>query len=136
MESMKKKLNNLWQNEKSKRILGSASFLLVLAAVIFVIGWACPIYYTFGIPCPGCGMTRALVALLQGNISLSWQYAPMLILSLLWLLTWPLFKDKQKWIIIWAAMTGVCWMIRMVLFFPNDPMPINHGAFLMRILGI
>lgn len=29
----------------------------------------CPIHYYFGILCPGCGTTRALAALLHGNLS-------------------------------------------------------------------
>lgn len=28
----------------------------------------CPIHYLFGIYCPGCGVTRALKALINGNI--------------------------------------------------------------------
>ena len=29
-----------------------------------------------GIPCPGCGMTRACLAILQGEFSTAWRYHP------------------------------------------------------------
>jgi len=34
----------------------------------------CPVKKYLHIPCPGCGMQRSFVALLQGNIPLSVQY--------------------------------------------------------------
>ncbi|RLD68475.1 MAG: DUF2752 domain-containing protein [Bacteroidetes bacterium] len=39
----------------------------------------CPYIYFFGIECPGCGMQRALIELLKGNLVESIQYYPALI---------------------------------------------------------
>ena len=55
--------------------------LLILFYVIYVaIGklpiFNCWIYEKFGIYCPGCGCTRALVNLFQGNIIKSLYYNP------------------------------------------------------------
>jgi hypothetical protein len=45
----------------------------------------CPMASTFGIPCPGCGLTRATLALLHGNVRAALHFHP-----LVWLLS-PLF---------------------------------------------
>jgi hypothetical protein len=40
---------------------------------------ACPIYAYTHILCPGCGATRALAALLRGNLAAAWQYNPLFV---------------------------------------------------------
>ncbi len=37
----------------------------------------CPFFILFHLPCPGCGMTRSLLYLFQGNLALSFQYNPL-----------------------------------------------------------
>jgi len=47
--------------------------------------WSCPLLQTFGIPCPGCGLTRAALELLNGQwrAALSHHaFAPVLLLAL------------------------------------------------------
>ncbi len=39
----------------------------------------CPMYAILGIPCPGCGMTRATHALLEGRVAESLYYNPLAI---------------------------------------------------------
>jgi len=50
-----------------------------------VHGWQCPLLQTTGIPCPGCGLSRATVALLKGQWKLSLTlhaFAPILLAAL------------------------------------------------------
>lgn len=37
-------------------------------------GWPCPVRTTLGIPCPGCGLSRALAALVSGDWQTSLTY--------------------------------------------------------------
>ncbi|HXI24433.1 MAG TPA: DUF2752 domain-containing protein [Pyrinomonadaceae bacterium] len=47
-------------------ICGAALLQLILAFLNFP-SWPCPIFHTLGIPCPGCGMTRATLFLVRGE---------------------------------------------------------------------
>lgn len=37
----------------------------------------CPVAALTGTPCPGCGMTRAVVALARGDLSAAWRWHPL-----------------------------------------------------------
>lgn len=56
-------------------------FLAALVACAMALGWLpftiCPFANLFGQPCPGCGMTRAILALLRFDLSASSEYHPM-----------------------------------------------------------
>lgn len=44
--------------------------------------WECPFQMHTGKPCPGCGFTRATVALFQGDVRGAWQHHPFALLVL------------------------------------------------------
>lgn len=58
------------------RLLILALFCTVLI-VIVCLGLSCPIRSLTGIPCPGCGMTRAWKAALRLDIITAFRYHPM-----------------------------------------------------------
>lgn len=61
-----------------------ASLHIILVAS-GVPGWQCPLLQATGFPCPGCGLSRAVVALLKGNWKLSLTlhaFAPILLAAL------------------------------------------------------
>jgi hypothetical protein len=79
-------LSALWREKGlAWAVFGAASaqVALVLAGLP---GWLCPMKAATGIPCPGCGLTRAAAALFRGDLSASLRthaYAPLIVLALL-----------------------------------------------------
>ena len=66
-------------------IVGAA----VLHSGLTILGlpsWQCPVRYTLGVPCPGCGLSRATIALIHGDWETSLTYhafAPLFLIGLL-----------------------------------------------------
>ena len=52
-----------------------------------------------GIPCPGCGMTRAYLAILQGEFSTAWRYHPFsfLLIGLIILIVFQPEYTQETW---------------------------------------
>lgn len=53
----------------------------------------CPFYYITGIPCAGCGMTRAWISLLHLDIKKAYYYHPLFILPLIFIICFA-FKNR------------------------------------------
>ena len=54
----------------------TAAYLAVLA-IWRLLDWPCVFTYVVGLPCPGCGMTRALLAVLRLDFAAAFSYHPM-----------------------------------------------------------
>jgi hypothetical protein len=55
-------------------------FLLTLAGlVVWTETPLCPTAFFWGVPCPGCGLTRATLALLQGHFAQALAYHPLVL---------------------------------------------------------
>ena len=77
-------LTHLLSNRVLSFLLAAAGTGQVVAGVWHLPGMPCPVARLFGIPCPGCGASRACGALLRGH----WReafwlhaFAPMFLLS-------------------------------------------------------
>lgn len=91
MKALAKRYAHKWM------ILGLCA---ALVAVFALSGIGCPFYRIFGIPCPGCGMTRAFLACLRLDFAAAWRYHPM-VFSLPYLLAlfWKdgaVFPEKRR----------------------------------------
>jgi len=95
-------------------------------------GWQCPVRTVLGIPCPGCGLTRAMVLLLRGE----WQaalsthiFAPLFLaglalMAVVTVLPQPLHREairqiaaleRRMGIVTWALVgLVVYWSVRLV----------------------
>lgn len=68
-------------------IIGSA-VLIVCATLLGLHIWICPIQAAIGIPCPGCGLSRAMALLIQGDWQasvISHAFAPVFLLGFVFL---------------------------------------------------
>jgi len=64
-------------------LLGVVTLVIALLA-LGLPGWPCPVLQALGIPCPGCGLTRATLLLLRGDVRTSLTYhafAPVFLLG-------------------------------------------------------
>lgn len=95
-------------------LIGVAALQVWLTAMGFP-GWQCPIKSSLGISCPGCGLSSAIVLLIQGQ----WQtavsvhaFAPVfligsLILMVATVLPERFHRDSVRWIAWWERCTGI-----------------------------
>ena len=65
-------------------------FILLLSLVVIFFLYKCPFWIIFGIPCPGCGMTRAFKSLLTLDIAQAFQYHPLFFLVIILGIGWIL----------------------------------------------
>lgn len=82
-------------------------------ALLFALGITCPIKFATGISCPGCGMTRACLALLRLDLHAALHYHP-----LVWLLPVALavylFRAKLPPRVVKYATAAMCALFCMV----------------------
>lgn len=148
----------IWKDVKA--YLPTAGLVAVLwIGLTLVFGAMCPSVLIFGLPCPGCGMTRAAVSLFTGNWQEVMQYNPMVIfwlgavLTFLYLRYVKDFRSGRKgvdeaggsseravkfwWrmLIVLVLVTTAVFIIRMYLYFPGEaPLVYTPGNLLERLL--
>lgn len=50
---------------------------IAVSGIILLVFYHCPFLFFFGIPCPGCGMTRALMAAARLDFKAAFYYHPL-----------------------------------------------------------
>ncbi len=121
---------------------------LLLAVLILFLDLGCIFRKVTGIPCPGCGMTRAHLAALRLDFPSAFFYHP------LWFLPIPLaavqlffpggiFRER-KWnnalAVLLLILVLAVYAVRMVLYFPDTP-PMEYQAdslvgWLLTLFGV
>ena len=126
-------------------------FPLVFAAVFYLFTVItgsrslCFIYNLYGIPCPGCGLTRAYLQFFKGDVASAFYCHPLLLLPAIILIIF-IFKDhgifkkiywsKSFWIFT-VALFIIIWILRMIVLFPDkEPMNFNNSAFFPNIFRL
>lgn len=90
--------------------------------VLFVTG--CPLRAVTGIPCPGCGMTRAYLSLLRGDWQAAWQYHPLFWLVPAALLTLSIKKgplaSRKGRAVLWTAIAAAFILVYLIRLLCGD----------------
>lgn len=127
-------------NPKQKQLALIALLAVGVFGALILLGiYQCPVYGILGIPCPGCGMSRAAMAMLRGDIALAFAMNP----GLFWLILCggvvalsgvldifgckanTLYKNKWLYVAIFAGLILI-YVVRMAQLFPHTP-PMNYN---------
>lgn len=142
MEEMKKKMRDaipvIWMRMKQD-VRRHGAGVLAVVVMYFVMhalfGAFCPSVIVTGFPCPGCGMTRAVLYLLKGQFSRSWALNPAAGFWVLWAL-WFAFEryirgrkcKRLTWALAGIALFMITvYIVRMIRYFPDKPPYVYTG---------
>lgn len=131
----------LWVILRAVNRTSRISLLAVAAALFGVAVWSdfplCPIAGSLGVPCPGCGLTRATMALLHGDWQGALRFHP-----LVWLLSpvfggfvavasWELVRDPNRA----RSKARINWTGRGTTTFALAVLVLTFGVWLARFAG-
>ncbi|MBY0757022.1 DUF2752 domain-containing protein [Clostridium sardiniense] len=123
------------------------SFFTIFSISIFILlfNTKCIFKSIIGVPCPGCGLTRAWISFINGNISEAFYWHPLfLMIPALAILILLYFKGsfiKYRRYILIAIVTIVglyiiIYIVRMVILFPSvEPLDYNRQSFINRLIN-
>lgn len=126
---------------------GVKSFFTIFSISIFILlfNTKCIFKSIIGVPCPGCGLTRAWISFIKGNISEAFYWHPLfLMIPALAILILLYFKGsfiKYRRYILIAIVTIVglyiiVYIVRMVILFPSvEPLDYNRQSFINRLIN-
>lgn len=125
-------------------VIPSVVVALFLILTLILGGNACVFKNTLGVPCPGCGMTRAFISLAKLDVKAAFYYHPLFILPavIAFIILFRnhktvamLYNSKMLWLVL-SAVFILVWIVRMALMFPDyPPMDFNREAILFRLIS-
>ena len=146
--------NKAARRDTWKSLIVLAFFLLLISELF---GTSCLFASIFGIPCAGCGSTRAVRLLLQGRVMDALRMHPLIFITLFLLAVIPAFavarfvaKKRGKQLhsplsprateIVFfslAALYMIVYIIRMIILFPHtEPMLYNENSVWGKLVAL
>jgi hypothetical protein len=122
---------------------GKIAALAIFFFIIFILGWLCPFYYTTGIPCPGCFMTRAIKFLITGDFGhmlLFHPFAPVIVSlaigGVIYYAVKRTFDTRLCRVTIYVVGGGmiVFWLYRLIFIFGDYPFQFKQQSIAGFIL--
>ena len=129
--------------EQTRRVLICCGVLLGALILILLLDVACVVRLVFGVPCPGCGMTRAHLAALRLDFASAFYWHPLWMLPIplvLFSCLWPEGitshrKAQQALLIALTLLVIGVYVWRMVTMFPaTPPMDFYRQSLLWRLI--
>ena len=132
------------------------TILLFLLLLQEFLGTSCYSAAVFGIPCAGCGTSRAVWLLLQGRVGDALIMHPLIFITLAFVIIVPVFtlvrllhkkrgkntfsplsaRTTNRVFITLALVYFVVYVVRMILYFPHtEPMLYNSNSILGYIIS-
>jgi len=116
-------LGPLLQNRGIIVLLASVALAQVALTAMGITAWQCPVRSTLGVICPGCGLTRAMVLLIQGHWQASFHthaFAPIFLIGVMVLTIISIapkkFQQKAtRWTTEFEKRTGVVAVLMMAM---------------------
>lgn len=91
--------SSLLESRREGMLIAGAGVLHLGLSLAGLPAWTCPIRAATGVPCPGCGLTRATMQLLHGDVISSLQthaFAPVLLFALVIMLVALVLPEKHR----------------------------------------
>lgn len=128
--------------DKKTALVLVAAYLLF--SEIFLRG-ICPLVLLTGFPCPGCGLTRAGIAMLRFRFREAWQMHPFIyavaVYAVFYMAGRYLFQKREqkglRYVAIVLLLAGILYyIVRMFFFFPGEPpMEYHRDNLLFHVLS-
>lgn len=133
-----------------KKSLFTVLFLAVFAVYALLAtslwGHACPIDLIFGVPCPGCGLTRAVMLVFRGDFVGAFSMHPLvftlpvigaLLIAAFFSERFSRSKIFSAFCIFFSALFIGVYVYRMIAFFPSEePMAFNEDSLLFLLIRL
>lgn len=91
--------SNLLENRREGLVIVGAGVLNLGLSLAGLPAWGCPILAATGVPCPGCGLTRASIEFVRGDFASSFQthaFAPIFLFALFLMVVTLVLPEAQR----------------------------------------